>query len=70
MADDREAALARLQLIADLLSVPVEALTAGTMPKRFWADNECMRLWHSLKTEVGRDAALDALRKIRDEEGN
>lgn len=70
MADDREASFARLHVIADLLSVPVETLTAGRMPKRLWADNECMRLWHSLKTEAGRDAALDALRRILDEEGS
>ncbi len=40
------------------------------MPKRLWADNECMRLWHGLKTDAGRDAALDALRRILDEERN
>lgn len=68
MSHDREAALARLQEIADVLGIHVADLTSGPTFQRLWADNEFMRLWHSLGTDAGRDAALDALRRILDEE--
>lgn len=70
MSDDRETALGHVQVIAGLLGIRVEDLLTRAMPQKLWADNECLRLWHSLKTDAGRDAALDALRRILDEERN
>lgn len=68
MVDEHEASFARLHEIASMLGIPVEDMFVRTMPKKFWADSECVRLWYSLKTDADRDAALDALRKILDEE--
>lgn len=68
MAEMRETIHSRLQMIASLLGVPVQDLISGTVPRRLWADNECMRLWRGLRTEAGRDAALDALRSILEAE--
>ena len=54
MPEMRETIHSRLQMIASLLGVPVQDLISGTVPRRLWADNECMRLWRGLRTEAGR----------------
>lgn len=68
MSNEGSAAIARVHEIASMLGIPVEEMMSHSMPESLWANNECLRLWFSLKTDAGRDDALDALRRILDEE--
>ena len=68
MTEPKTAALERLQEIAGLLGVPVEQFTTGKISSDLMEANECLRLWSLLKTKSGRQKALDALRRIVDDE--
>jgi transcriptional regulator with XRE-family HTH domain len=56
---------AALQTIADALGVPVERFFAQSPPLAAAVSaEECLRLWSEIRTEAGRQQALDALRMI------
>ena len=69
MAESRELIDRRLRMISDCLDIPVEQFYGDTPADQMLDAGECLRLWYSLRTDAGRAAALDALRKIRVEEG-
>ena len=54
-----------LQRIADALGMSVEQFFTGNLPVD---ESECLRLWNRIKTLEGRRRALEALRKIVDED--
>lgn len=68
MDETMRVALAHLEEIANILGIPVDQFMNGFIPNDLLATDECFRLWSRLKTEHGRQRALDALRRMVDEE--
>ncbi|WP_147815592.1 hypothetical protein [Methylobacterium sp. WL103] len=64
MAELKAVALVKLQEIADNLGVSVDQFTTGKIAIDLMAADECLRLWSLLKTDRGRQQALDALRQV------
>ena len=56
---------ALLRQIADALGVPVQRLFAGTSSAEPAASaDECLQVWSRIRTDEGRQQALQALRAI------
>ncbi|TNC07658.1 hypothetical protein FF100_31775 [Methylobacterium terricola] len=68
MVGSDEATNWRLRQIADILGVPVEAFADAGTSGDVVGLNELVNLCLTLKTQTGRSAALNALRRIRDHE--
>jgi transcriptional regulator with XRE-family HTH domain len=67
--DDLDAPSARtLQLISDILHIPIGRFFTDGGPLDPSGTQECLRLWFSIATEEGRVQALAALRGIIDAE--
>lgn len=61
---------AYLRAIADLLGITPDHFFDQSRRLDPAETNELLHLWSGLQTDAGRKSALDALRRIRDEEGH
>lgn len=69
MDEDGSTPSEKLRLIAKVLNVPIERFFANeATPERLLSAQECLRLWSMIKTNVGRERALECLRKVVDDE--
>lgn len=68
MADLDTEAHMRLVEISKILGVSVDEFKARNIPAELLATDECLRLWSRLKTARGREQALEALRRVADDE--
>lgn len=69
MHDENIHMVRRLRLIAEVLDIPVERLMSGDAASGATPDaRECLRLRSAIRTEGGRERALDCLRRIVEDE--
>ena len=70
MTKDSESGRAILTRLSETLGLPVERFFTDKLCMEAWEGaDECLRLWSEIRTEEGRQQALEALRTIagRDE---
>ncbi|MCJ2033262.1 hypothetical protein [Methylobacterium sp. J-068] len=70
MTDPKKESLVRLEAISAALGVPIDRFLEGSLPDSLVGTSECLRLWYSLKTDQGREQALDAMRQAVKNEAN
>ncbi|WCS23747.1 hypothetical protein LOK46_21650 [Methylobacterium sp. NMS14P] len=55
--------------VADALGIPVDSFLTDPLPEEMALTTEqCLRLWSEIKTDEGRQQALEALRAIAEQE--
>lgn len=69
MSNERLPETRRLCQIADVLGIPVDRLLSDDGdPGDIFGARECLRLWFAIRSDGGRERALDLLRRLGDGE--